>query len=341
MPGTWRNVARFSRVTKLVTVASLAAGNSSASAGTNFSRRSATGVFAYSSAADSEIARYWPSSPARACPRCASGRRPTAPGVDSRRERDVHHLPVVDDVHVHDRGGAEAGPAVDGLRGQRAGRDQLRGLLVRHREHHGVGEQLRRRRRRVVGLGVGARQPDLEPAFGRRLDRRRPSPAAGPSRRACRARARPRCRATRRAGAWARRCRPRPRRRAGPSSPRRRRGRGWRRHRGRSARRRRTGPRARAACARPVRALRASRQAELVRLGVRLVERRKARAARASRSVLGIQERIAQQGRQHVQRRGDAAPLQTALFPGATTVTSKRGWSGACAAMPRRSSRPR
>ncbi|MCW2897552.1 MAG: hypothetical protein JWO75_7041 [Actinomycetia bacterium] len=59
VPGTWRNVARFSRVTKnSVTVASLAAGNSSASAGTNFSRSSATGVLAYSSAADSEIARY-------------------------------------------------------------------------------------------------------------------------------------------------------------------------------------------------------------------------------------------------------------------------------------------
>jgi hypothetical protein len=67
VPGTWRNVARFSRVTKnSVTVAALAAGNSSASAGTNCSRSSPTGLPAYSSAADREIARYWPESP-RSC----------------------------------------------------------------------------------------------------------------------------------------------------------------------------------------------------------------------------------------------------------------------------------
>ena len=38
---------------------------------------------------------------------------------------------------------------------------------------------------------------------------------------------------------------------------------------------------------------------------------------------------------------GTRRRFKAAFFPGATTVTSKRGWSGACAAMPSRSSRPR
>ena len=60
-PGPWRNVARRSLVTKnSLTRASRAPGSSPASAGTNISRSRAAGTSTYGSAADSEIARYWP-----------------------------------------------------------------------------------------------------------------------------------------------------------------------------------------------------------------------------------------------------------------------------------------
>ena len=61
-PGSCRNVARRSLVTKKSVIrASRAAGKISSSAGTNRSRNWAAGVSTTSSAADTETARYWPS----------------------------------------------------------------------------------------------------------------------------------------------------------------------------------------------------------------------------------------------------------------------------------------
>ena len=242
VPGTCRNVARRSRVTKNSVTSACAGG------GEKFSQRGdellaqlghrQVHVLVGRRQRDRQVlavvaARVHPGDPGPV-------EHPLHRGVHRRRERHVHDLAVVAHVEVDDRGRAQAGPAVHRLGRQRAGRDQPRGLLVRHREHHGVGEDLapprrRRRRRRASPSGQLGDVDHRPTAAGRTPWPRRTIELAallldgGDLRRQADGRAqlgqaagRRRRRAARPGSARARRCRPRPRRPAGRSSPRRR-----------------------------------------------------------------------------------------------------------------------
>ena len=132
LPGSGRNVASRSRVTKKsTTVAARRPGSSVASSGSSRSRSAATGRSTYASAADSETARYCPLVSPEGTVRSNTHwiGEPTAGD-----ERFGEHPAVVDDVDVDDRRRAE--PRRPAGRGDaRRRRRQRLGGARRRREH--------------------------------------------------------------------------------------------------------------------------------------------------------------------------------------------------------------
>ena len=163
LPGVWRNVARRSRVTKNSVTSGVARGRE------ELGQRGhelllqlghwRVRVLVRGRQRDGQVLLARPVHPGDAGP----VEDPLHRGVDGGHERQVHDRPVVDHVHVDDGRRAQAGPARDGLLGQRARRDQRRGLLVRDGQDHRVGgDRLALRQRdAVAAAGAGSMAGNL------------------------------------------------------------------------------------------------------------------------------------------------------------------------------------